>query len=411
MSNINPTYPLFSVVGVELEYMIVDQYDFTVRAILPEIFQQFADPPPFNIEHGDMAWSNELAAHIVEFKTNGPAAQLTPLSTRFHQQVQSINQLLAAHGARLLPGGVHPFMNPLTETVLWPYESREVYDTFDRMFHCQGHGWSNLQSTHINLPFAGDHEFAKLHAGIRALLPLLPTLTAASPYLDGKFTGFTDTRLEVYRHNQLSMPIIAGHIIPEAVFSERDYQHHILDPIARIVAPYDTDKVLDPLFVNSRGAIARFDRGSIEIRLIDNQEAPCVDIALVDLIICVLKHWCEYSDPRLLQNLPTLYLADILLQSIVYGADPVIDHRNYLAAMLLEPLPKRINMHDIWFSLFEQHQAQLQTSSRPILQALLKHGNLSNRLINKIGQHPTSNELRQMCRWLADSLSTNQILI
>jgi carboxylate-amine ligase len=404
-------YPLFSVVGVEMEYMIVDQHDHRVRALLPDIFCQFNDPPPFDIEQGDMAWSNELAAHIIEFKTNGPASQLAPLSEGFHQQVQTVNGLLAAHGAQLMPGGVHPLMNPATETVLWPYESRDVYDTFDRMFHCQGHGWSNLQSTHINLPFANDKEFAKLHGGIRALLPLLPTLTAASPYLDGKFTGFTDTRLEVYRHNQKSMPIIAGHIIPEAVFSERDYQQQILDPIARIVKPYDTANVLDPLFVNSRGAIARFDRGSIEIRLIDNQEAPCVDIALVDLIICVLKHWCDNSDQRLLQNLPTLYLADILLQSIRYGTDPVIDRRDYLAALLLEPLPKRINLHDLWHCLFEQHQASLQASSRPILQALLKHGNLASRLIARVGQQPSVDDLHQMCRSLTNSLASNQMLV
>ena len=286
-----------------------------------------------------------------------------------------------------------------------------MYDTYDRIFHCQGHGWSNLQSTHVNLPFAGDQEFAKLHAAIRALLPLLPTLTATSPYLDGKFTGFTDTRIEVYRHNQKSMPIIAGNIIPEAAFTQRDYQAQILDPIARVVAPFDTDDVLDPLFVNSRGAIARFDRGSIEIRLIDNQEAPCVDMALIDLIICVLKHWCEYSDQKALQNLPTLYLAEILLQSIVFGADPVIERRDYLAAMLLEPLPKRINLQDLWHCLFEQHQAQLQLSSRPILQSLLKHGNLATRLIKQFGQHPTQDDLRTLCKRLAGSLAGNKILL
>lgn len=404
-------HALFSVVGIELEYMIVSQHDWAVRAILPQIFQQFADPPPFNIDQGDMAWSNELAAHVIEFKTNGPAPQLAPLSARFHQQVQIVNQLLSKHDACLMPGGVHPLMDPLKETVLWPFESRDVYDTYDRIFHCQGHGWSNLQSTHLNLPFDGDKQFAQLHASIRALLPLLPTLTATSPYLGGKFTGFTDTRIEVYRHNQQRMPIIAGHIIPEAVFTQRDYQTQILDPIAQAVAPFDTHQVLDPLFVNSRGAIARFDRGSIEIRLIDNQEAPCVDIALIDLMICVLKHWCAYSDQKQLQNLPTLYLAELLLQSIVYGADPVIDRRDYLAAMLLEPMPKRINLQDLWHSLLEQHQAQLQQSSRPILQSLLKHGNLATRLVKIFGQHPTQDDLRTLCKRLAGSLAGNNIFL
>ena len=42
-----------------------------------------------------------------------------------------------------------------------------IYDTFDRIFSCKGHGWANLQSMQINLPFRGDEEFARLHAAIR----------------------------------------------------------------------------------------------------------------------------------------------------------------------------------------------------------------------------------------------------
>ena len=60
---------------------------------------------------------------------------------------------------------------------------------FDRIFSCQGHGWANLQSMHINLPFADDAEFGRLHAAIRFLLPLLPGLTASSPVMDGAVTG------------------------------------------------------------------------------------------------------------------------------------------------------------------------------------------------------------------------------
>ena len=68
---------------------------------------------------------------------------------------------------------------------LWPHENREVYDAFDRIFSCKGHGWANLQSMHINLPFADDAEFGRLHAAIRFLMPLMPGLTASSPVMDG----------------------------------------------------------------------------------------------------------------------------------------------------------------------------------------------------------------------------------
>src|SRR5678809_520166 len=90
-------------------------------------------------------------------------------------------------------------MNPERETRLWPHEDNEIYEAFDRVFGCTGHGWSNLQCTHLNLPFAGDAEFARLHAAIRLVLPIIPALAASSPILDSRLTGLMDTRLHCYR--------------------------------------------------------------------------------------------------------------------------------------------------------------------------------------------------------------------
>ncbi|MBK9976184.1 MAG: hypothetical protein IPP14_15545 [Planctomycetes bacterium] len=72
---------------------------------------------------------------------------------------------------------MHPFFDPMTETKLWPLSNNVVYETHNRIFDCRGHGWSNLQSTHLNLPFANDTEFARLHAAIRMILLILPALS------------------------------------------------------------------------------------------------------------------------------------------------------------------------------------------------------------------------------------------
>ncbi len=119
--------------------------------------------------------------------------------------------------AKLLPGAMHPWMDPYKETKLWLHDSKEIYDTYDRIFNCQGHGWSNLQSMHINLPFADDREFKLLHSAIRTILPILPAMSASSPIVDGEITGLMDTRLEVYRRNAERIPSITGLIVPEAV--------------------------------------------------------------------------------------------------------------------------------------------------------------------------------------------------
>jgi len=90
--------------------------------------------------------------------------------------------------------------------------------------------------------------------------------------LDGALTGKLDTRLEYYKTNQSRIPSITGKVIPEAVFSKRNYLNTIYEKIKTDIAPFDTQNILNPIWVNSRGAIPRFDRGSIEIRVMDIQE-------------------------------------------------------------------------------------------------------------------------------------------
>src|SRR5690606_14473370 len=211
------------------------------------------------------------------------------LENAFAENVRQVNAILSGHNAMLMPTGAHPFMNPLQETKLWPHDNNEVYEIYNRIFDCRGHGWSNLQSTHLNLPFYDDEEFAKLHAAIRLVLPILPALCASTPILSGKFTGSYDTRLKYYKTNQSKIPSITGRVIPEALFSKRNYLLNIYDRIKADIAPHDPENVLNPIWVNSRGAIARFDRGSIEIRIMDNQECPAADMAIVTLVIETIK--------------------------------------------------------------------------------------------------------------------------
>jgi len=47
-------------------------------------------------------------------------------------------------------------MDPNREMVIWPHDYSVVYEAFNRIFDCRGHGWANLQAVHLNLPFADD---------------------------------------------------------------------------------------------------------------------------------------------------------------------------------------------------------------------------------------------------------------
>jgi carboxylate-amine ligase len=287
-----------------------------------------------DFENGLVTWSNELVLHVVELKSTQPESDFIALEKAFVENIRQINESLRAWNAMLMPGAAHPFMDPVTETKLWPHDNNEVYAIYNTIFDCRGHGWSNLQSTHLNLPFYDDEEFAKLHAAVRLILPLLPALCASSPVLDGKPTGMLDTRLMYYKTNQAKLPCITGRVIPEAVFSKRNYVNTIYERIKADISPYDPEQILSPVWVNSRGAIPRFDRGSIEIRIMDIQECPAADLAIVTLVIETLK---ALVDGQLIDHdaqvrWKTDGLALLLDRVAARGPEVVIDQRDYLLA-------------------------------------------------------------------------------
>lgn len=283
------TYKLWERFGVEMEFMIVDKDSLQVlpRADVP-LGKDKDGNQLSEVEFDDIGLSNELVSHVLEFKCAHPKSTFDGLGKRFFHEIRRANKKLEKIGAMLLPTAAHPFMDP-TEMQLWPYDCNEIYQTFDRIFDCKGHGWANLQSTHLNLSFDGDSEFAELHAAIRLLLPLVPAIAASSPYLDGKYTGMKDARIDVYRHNQDKVPEITGQVIPEQAYSYDEYNRQIFDKVKKAIAPHDPEHLLNHYFLNSRGAIARFDRGAIEIRLVDIQECPNADIAIAEMEIATLK--------------------------------------------------------------------------------------------------------------------------
>ena len=246
-----------------------------------------------------------------------------------------ISEILDGLGGLLLPTAMHPWMDPKTETTLWPHEYSPVYESYDRIFGCQGHGWSNLQSTHLNLPFGDDEEFGRLHASIRLLLPLLPALAASSPLVEGRATGILDNRMEFYRHNSRRIPSVTGQVIPEPVFRQEDYEGQILGRMYADVAPLDPEGILQDEFLNSRGAIPRFGRGSIEIRVIDVQESPVADLALTALSVGALRLLTEerLSSLQQQQALAVPELASVFLECVRVGERTVVRDPAYLRSL------------------------------------------------------------------------------
>lgn len=401
-------FSLFQVYGVEMEYMIVDQHTLSVKAVADQLFKQVTGEWLADYENGTIDWSNELVNHVLELKTHKPEPQLQGLDVHFHRNIQEVNQQLASMNAMLLPTGAHPLMDPFTETRLWTHELNEIYSLYNRIFDCRGHGWANLQSTHINLPFSGDEEFKKLHAAIRLLLPLIPALSASTPILDGKNTGFLDARLETYRHNQKKIPIIAGKVIPEQIFSKQEYHARIFEPIRKEIAPYDTDNILDQHFLNSRGAIARFDRGAIEIRIIDIQECPLADIAILMLIQECLKALVEERWASLQEQMDWNEddLANIFLEVIRSGENTVIGNEAYLRLFGLSE--RKLQAKELWMHLLSQVETAIAQPYTHALTNMLRSGSLSSRILQTLGKDYRPDAIREVYALLGQCLQQNQ---
>jgi hypothetical protein len=325
--------------------------------------------------------------------------------------VTRISELLEPLGARLLPSAMHPWMDPERELRLWPHEHDIIYKTFDRIFDCRGHGWANLQSTHINLPFANDDEFARLHAAIRLVLPLLPALAASSPFMDGRATRELDGRLEVYRHNSQRIPSVAGVVIPERIFSQAAYEQELLGGIYRDLAPHDREGVLRHEWVNARGAIARFDRMALEIRVLDIQECPSMDIAVAGAVSSVVRALVHerWSSGLEQQRWDEQTLAD-LLELVIRDADDALLENRPFVELFGYPEPGPVRVGDLWRYLVESTVSADPAYSewRAPLEVILEQGCLARRIVRAAGAAPSRSKLRDVYARLASCLAEGE---
>ena len=465
-------YKLWERFGVEMEFMIVDRDTLNVlpRADVPlgkdKDGNQLSD-----IEYDDIGLSNELVSHVLEFKCAHPKSTFDGLGKRFFHEIRRANKKLEKINAMLLPSACHPFMDP-AEMKLWPYDCLDIYQTYDRIFNCKGHGWANLQSTHLNLSFNGDEEFGELHAAIRLLLPLIPAIAASSPYLDGKYTGYRDARINVYRHNQDKVPEITGQVIPEQAYSYDEYNKMIFDKVKKAIAPYDTEHLLNHFFLNSRGAIARFDRGAIEIRLVDIQECPNADIAIAELEIATLKaivngkfaasrsnNAAGSSDSatgnaagisgaagnsagvsetansvphtlkeyrEFLRNFDTTRLAELLNKTVKDAENATIDWPEYLSVFGIDfatasastspaatpaatSPANTITASDLWKHIYSIVKNDLTEVSQSVMEKMLERGTLSSALYKALGDSPSHEAFVSEYKKLADCLAHNRL--
>ena len=409
MANNNYEYPfsLFTGRGIELEYMIVDKDTLNILPIADKLLYKVSGSYENTYypdgKNGNTAWSNELTAHVIEFKTNNPSMLLAEGEKALSLQVKRANTILEDFNAMLMPTSMHPWMDPAKETVLWPHGDKIIYNTFDRIFSCKGHGWSNLQSMHINLPFRNDEEFFSLHAAIRLILPLIPALTASSPFMENNVTGLLDSRLDAYKKNCQKIPSITGNVIPEAVSGRDDYEKNILERIYKDIAPFDPDNILQDEWLNARGCIARFDRGTIEIRIIDIQETPSADFGIARFIIDTLKLLTEeiLSTSEKQNSIDTGYLAEIFNTVIRTGMYTTVTGNEYLSLFGIKNTAS-MSVWGIWMHIAKKIRDNAGMKN-VTAETILKSGSLAERILESAKTEPVEDIYMELANCLKNN--------
>lgn len=401
----------FAGYGIELEYMIVDRQTLSVLPVADTLLRAASGRNGTEVDRGRFGWSNEIVLHLVELKNRRPEPALESLAAGFQAEVAAVNRMLAPLGACLMPTAMHPWMDPASETRLWPHDNAPIYQAYDRLFDCRQHGQANLQSMHLNLPFADDDEFARLHAAVRLLLPILPAIAASSPFADGMPSAYQDARMAAYSTAVRRVPSVIGDVIPDTISNRAEYEAKVFAPMYRDIAPLDPDGVLQHEWLNARGAIPRFDRNAIEIRVIDVQECPLADLAIAALATSVVRalydgRWAPLASQ---QAMGTANLAKIL-QACIRDADATrVDDAAYLQLLGFDG--RSCSVGELW-----RHLAGTVASDRPEiwdapLDVILEQGPLARRMLRAAGPTYSPSGLHELYRALCSCLEAGRMFV
>lgn len=282
-------YKAFAVAGMELEYPTVDR-DLNVVSLVEPAFRILAGRGTSDVHLGALGFSNEIADHVFEVKTEAPVRSLREAEEVLYEGVQRFSAVLRDEfDARLMPTGMHPWFDP-KRGKLWSRSGVRVYGTYARLFDVYSHGWMNVQASHLNLPFGTERETLAMHTAAALLIPYLPAIAASTPMHDGELQPWADGRLAWILQHQARIPESCGQLVPEYVDSFADYRRRILGPMYAALdrLPHDASAIRHEFF-NARGAVFKFSRKAMEVRVLDTQECVKMDAAIAAFVRAALK--------------------------------------------------------------------------------------------------------------------------
>ena len=394
-------YGTLEVLGPEHEFSIIDE-KLTPLPIVDKVIRDVHGRLVNCASLGACSFGKELQAHVAEFKANKPFVSPVVFEETMQNTVSSILGIIESrYNARLLGSGMHPFLR-LSDAKIWSHRDRGIYAAMSRIFNLSQHGWLNIQSFQLNLPYRNETEAVRLYSALTNILPYLPAIAASSPIYESRKGAYLDNRLHFYLTNQLEVPSITGSLIPEYVNSFEEYEKTTVrqysEELAKLKAPRC---LLNKEWLNSRGAIIRQDRKAIEIRVLDEQESVKSDVALSCFIRAALR--------GILSDVEYPYLSHLTLvqnfkQTMRKGLQARVQH------------PKGKTAGEVCLHLLRTALSNATDEEKrylPIIKQRIDGGNLSNIILRDVAKKAQKTDLKEAIfttySHLADCLEKNQV--
>lgn len=376
---IRDDYRPFEVCGLELEYAVVDR-DLNAASLVEDALGALAGHPTSDVELGAVGFSNEIMDHVLEIKTTWPPRSLVEAERWLHEGVDRLSTLLHQRfDARLLPTGMHPWLRP-AQAQVWSRSNNAIYGTYQRLFDVRTHGWANVQAVHVNLPLGTEEEGVAMMNAAALLVPYLPAFAASSPIHDGEIQSSVDNRMAHVLEHQQRLPASCGDIVPEPMTGYRQYRRDVFQPMYEAVDRLPDAASIRHEFLNARGAVIKFSRKSMEVRVLDMQECVKMDVAISVLVRSALKGLAAAVLAGRLERPDQALLVDDLRATVRHGTSATVHAPHLRDDDVREgPVPVGRVLRRL-LDLARKHVRKDEAHYLDEIEPILERGNLSERI-------------------------------
>lgn len=396
-------YGTLEVLGPEHEFSVISE-ELKPLPIVDKIIKRLSGRFNNSVSFSDFALGKELQKHVLELKAVTPFRSPIDFEEAMYNAVVKVSDMLESFNACLLGLGMHPTLS-LDEVQIWDHRDRQIYEAFDRIFNLRQHGWLNIQSFQINVPYRNEAEAVQMYNLIVGVLPYLPAISAASPIYESIFGKYVDNRLHFYGINQAAIPSVAGDIIPEQIASFEAYRSLTIRRYSRDLTNIGAPSfIIDKEWVNSRGAIIRFDRKAIEIRVLDEQECIKSDVALGCFVRALLRGLIRSDDFA-------SKVCSISHSVLVRDFNSVI--LNGLDAETENEFPTARDVCRYFYGIAYENASEEERIYLPIVKKRIENGNLSEIVSRNVCSRAQKTDLEEaiigIYSHLAEKLRTNEV--